>query len=727
MRKLFPTLLFRAEPDGVDLTEFRHMVLVWLLLLEGSISVFWQLFESNPLILGLCLGLHVLAIWLAFKNPYLSGMVWAFAISTVTALSIAFYDAPLAIFSLCVMPLFAVMIFGYWTGLLTQGLVVGLALLLPGWLSPGWLSPPNGLIAFTGPVIGGGAVLLVFGGVFRYWFLDTIRVYYENYLYAIHEIEVAREQRVELKQVQEDLIHANRELGRATRQLKLATQAAEEARRAKETFVATVSHELRTPLNMIIGFSEVIGQSPKVYGGKLHPALLADIASIQRNSQHLLELVNDVLDLSQVDMGNLSILRSRCSVETIIAEAFDVIHPLFASKGLFLKAEIQPDLGEVECDQTRIREVIINLLSNAGRFTEQGGVHVRAVRAGSELQVAVQDSGPGIAKEDQHKLFEPFQQLDSSLHRKHGGSGLGLAISKRFVEMHGGKMWLESQTGQGTTFFFCLPLGDTESPGETTLAARWVNPYAAVTARTRPFKAPSTQLVPGCVVLEEGQTASHLFERYLGEVEVVQVDQVDAMLGYLASSTVQLLAINHPEGARIQSELVASNRLPFGLPVVSFWLPGSADMATSLHVRRYLIKPVSKEALLNAIEEIGGQAKKILLVDDNPELLQLFGRILSSSEKKYQVLRASDGQQALEMLRQRRPDVMILDLVMPEFSGLEVLKEKASDSQIAAIPVIIVSAQDPAGAQKITNQVMLAKQGGFSPRDLLELVKNTLY
>jgi len=683
--------------------------------------VAWQLFANNPLILLLSLGVHMLAVWLAFKNLYLAGLAWALGVCAILVAVIGVYAVPLAALFLCAVPLFAVLIFGYIEGAAALALVCAVGFLLPGRF-PYIID----LDEMASLVAGGGLTMLAFGIVLQYWLQDAIHTYYTNYRRAARSLDEARDQRVEFKQVQDDLIHANRELSRVTRQLKAATQAAEEARRAKETFVATVSHELRTPLNMIIGFSEVIAQSPQVYGGRLPQTLLADIASIHRNSQHLLELVNDVLDLSQVDMGNLSIACSPCRVEMIIDEAFDVIQPLFTSKGLYLHADIQPGMGEVYCDQTRIREVIINLLSNAGRFTDQGGVQVRARCTDGQLTISVQDSGPGIASEDHSRLFEPFQQLDDSIRRKHGGSGLGLAISKRFVEMHGGRMWLESEVGRGTTFFFSLPMVAETSPlpgGDASPASRWVNPYAAVDARARAFKAPLAQFVPRCVVLEEGKAVRHIFERYLGDVEVVGASDLASALELLKTSPAHLLVINHPDAIALQAQAAASGSLPFDLPVLAFWLPGSADMAASLHVQRYLIKPVSQETLLRVVEQIVEPGKTILLVDDNPEILQLFGRILSASERRYSVLRASNGQQGLDMLVRRRPDLMILDLVMPDLSGFDVLTEKERDSRIRDIPTIVISAQDPSGVQKIEGQVALARQGGFSPRDLLDLVQ----
>ncbi len=273
-----------------------------------------------------------------------------------------------------------------------------------------------------------------------------------NYRKSREELEELRLERVEWRQTKEDYDLVTRELARLTTRLEAMTQIAEEARRVKEEFVANVSHELRTPLNMILGFSEVIMKSPQAYGDAIPPALLADIAAIERNSLHLSRLVDDVLDLSQIEAGRMALMKEWVDIPTIISEAVSTVRFLYESKKLYLREDIAEGLPVVLCDGTRIRQVLINLLSNAGRFTDQGGVEVRAWLGENGLVMAVSDSGPGISEEDQKKIFQPFRQLQSTLHGHKGGSGLGLSISKQFVEMHGGSMWLESELGVGTTF-----------------------------------------------------------------------------------------------------------------------------------------------------------------------------------------------------------------------------------------------------------------------------------
>jgi signal transduction histidine kinase/CheY-like chemotaxis protein len=538
-------------------------------------------------------------------------------------------------------------------------------------------------------------------------------------------MEDAREQRMELKQTQEDLIQANRELARLTDRLKAMHQVAEEARRAKEEFVANVSHELRTPLNMIIGFSEVITQSPRVYGDKLPPALLADITAIQRNSQHLSKLVDDVLDLSQIEAGRMALSKEWALMQEIVDAAVLAVQPLFDSKGLYLETEIPDNLPSVFCDSTRIRQVVLNLLSNAGRFTEQGGVRVKVQREKDALVTSVSDTGPGIALEDQQKLFEPFQQVDGSLRRRHGGSGLGLSISKQFVEMHGGKVGLESEVGAGTTISFTIPLG--VPPPATSIdggaAARWFSPYQQYEPRSRRSRAPAPALLPRFVLLEKGEAMQRLFSRYLAGFEVVAVPDIESAARELDHSPAQALIVNVPLFREMPVPMNQLGDLPYSTPTVACWVPGEDNAAQQLGVVHYLVKPVAREELVQAVKELGENVRDVLIVDDNPEALQLFARVLSSEYPSYRVLRASNGQQALDMLRQRQPDLMLLDLMMPGMDGFQVLREKNQDPSIRDIPAIVISAKDPTGEPIVSDTLTVTRSGGLSVRDLLDCIQ----
>jgi signal transduction histidine kinase len=376
------------------------------------------------------------ALWLLRRHSLLARSVCYLGMTAIATMTMIITQEPM-LGLLCVMlPAMVGLTISPAAGLLSEGLLIVWVYIAPG-LPASWAD-------LRMVVIVGGGVSLLLGWLVQYYYAAFVRWCLMVWQQARQEAEAARSQRLGLKQTQEDLLLANRELARLADRLKLLQQLAEEARRTKEEFVANVSHELRTPLNMIIGFSEMIPKLSQVYGVELPAALLSDIAAIQRNSQHLSKLVDDVLDLSQVEAGRMMLAKEWTSLPELADEAALAVHALYESKGLYLHINVPENLPPVFCDSTRIHQVLLNLLSNAGRFTAHGGVQVQAQHDHDHVIVTVTDTGSGIAADAQEKLFEPFQQLDGSIRRTHGGTGLGLSISKRFVEMHGGRMWLES-------------------------------------------------------------------------------------------------------------------------------------------------------------------------------------------------------------------------------------------------------------------------------------------
>jgi signal transduction histidine kinase len=216
-----------------------------------------------------------------------------------------------------------------------------------------------------------------------------------------------------------------------------------------------MSHELRTPLNAILGYAELI--LDKVYGDT--PERMRGVLErIERNGRHLLGLINDVLDLSKIEAGQLVLALSDYSLKGVIQTVFNAIEPLAREKQIALKFDVAQDLPQGRGDERRLTQVLLNLVGNAIKFTDSGEVSIKGSSANGSFTVAVHDTGPGISQADQAKLFQEFQQADNSITRKKGGTGLGLAISKRIIEMHGGRVWVDSVVGQGSTFFFMLPV-----------------------------------------------------------------------------------------------------------------------------------------------------------------------------------------------------------------------------------------------------------------------------
>ncbi len=536
---------------------------------------------------------------------------------------------------------------------------------------------------------------------------------WQGYEEARLRLEESRDRQVKLERALEDLALANKETQRLNMLLAAARQAVEEARRAKEEFVANVSHELRTPLNMIIGFSDLILESPEVYAQELPTALLADVAAIKRNSEHLANLVDDVLSLAEVDAGRMRLSPETITVQDLASEAARIVGPFFAQKGLFLKMEVPNDLPPIYADRLRLRQVLLNLLTNAARFTDQGGATIKATLGPGLIEVRVSDTGPGISQEALSKLFEPFKQADSSIRRRYGGTGLGLALSKRFVELHGGKIWIESAPGQGTTVIFTLPI----EPPVAETPRRWFSPYHEYTPRERSGATPIAKGKPCVVVLERGEVLPKLMHRYLDTLEPLQVkDWAEAQAAVEAHGAVALL-VN--EATVSPAEHATLARFAFDIPILRCNVPQPQPPWATPQIVDYLVKPIQREVLLEKVRGCGNGIRTILLADDDPEARQLFGRILASAENGYRVLYAMDGRSTLEMLRERHPDLLLLDLVMPNGDGFFVLETMNREQGLRHIPVIIISALDVDREPITSRDLVITRQQGLSARELM--------
>jgi|GEM_PF-283835 len=541
-------------------------------------------------------------------------------------------------------------------------------------------------------------------------------------------LEDARDHRLDLAQVLEDLAHVNLQLTRMNSLAHRLRQVAEEARVAKEQFVANVSHELRTPLNMITGFSEMILQTPETYGDTIPSTLLADLAVIHRNAEHLSELIDDVLDLSQIETDQMALIREHIPFNKIVESAILAVRPLFDSKGLYLETEVPENLPLIFCDRTRIREVLLNLLSNAGRFTEHGGVHLRVWFEDNNVLVAVSDTGLGIPSEERHKLFQPFHQLDASIRRRTGGTGLGLSISKRFIELHGGKIWVDSEpfTGEsgtsGATFTFRLPMTPPEPLSDDgfwhELAPDW-----EYVQHTRPSKAPKPMVRPRLLVVETEDVLQRLLVRYLDGVETEAVSSLGEATTALSRMPADALLVNSASVSETLRQLTANALIPSHTPVIVCSIPGVREASAALGVFDLFVKPVAREVLLDALNRLGLKTGTILIVDDEPDALQLFGRMLAASGRGYHTLLARDGQEALNILEESRPDVILLDLSMPNMDGFQVLEQLSNDPARRDIPVIVISAQDPASQPIVSHALAVTQTGGLSVRQILTSIE----
>ncbi len=523
--------------------------------------------------------------------------------------------------------------------------------------------------------------------------------------------EEARKRRAEVRGVLKSLDEAYARLERANEALIYAREAAEKAYRFKSEFVANVSHELRTPLNLIVGFSEMMATAPESYGGVALPsAYRGDVMAIYSSATHLADLINDVLDLSQIEAGRLPLSKEPADLAEVIRASAAMVRGLAEAKGLRLTVDLPAGLPLLRLDRTRIRQVLLNLLTNATRYTERGWIRIRAAVEGQEVQVSIEDSGRGIAADKIARAFEAFSRLDEDEARQ--GSGLGLAVSKKFVELHGGMMWIESAMGRGTTVRFTLPIPDSGKEAELSLRRS-----------AAPPRQPGAQ--PAILVLHDDPYALTLLRRYVEGYEFVPaatLEEAAAIIRQAPPAAIIGDAAAVEGCGRIAQQLGLSD-----LPLLACPLPSPRHVGALLGAADYLLKPVARDDLLAALSRLPRPPQTVLVVDDDPGFTRLVARVLGASNGEALVLEASGGQEGLAAARSRRPDVVLLDLLMPEVSGYDLLAELKRDQALAGIPVIIMSAR-PAEQEAVPllGELRLARGAGFSVTQLLQLVQGLL-
>ena len=500
-----------------------------------------------------------------------------------------------------------------------------------------------------------------------------------GWLRAREALAESRQRRGELHKVIRALDEATYRLERMNQELIVARREAEVARALKSRFAATVSHELRGPLDLVLGFSQMIALSPERYGVPLPSAYRADVDAIYRNVQHLASLVDDILDLSQIEAERLPLVKDRVDLEEdVVKKVVNTVRPLAERKGLYLRDELAGGLPWVLADHVRLRQVLLNLLMNAIRLTDSGGVTVRTVQVHSELVVSVQDTGPGIADEDLPRLFEEFRQVPQASQRDKVGTGLGLSISKRLVELHGGHIWVESQKGDGATFSFSVPL-----PGAEPLATSTV--FTDESRRRLPIN-------ETCLIVHDDPGVVRLLGRYIEGYRVMGLTEKCEVVGLIEELHPRAIVTTPELAVGIQKELA---RVPYDVPIVTCAMPHYGEQVGLEGVLSYLIKPIRPEILAAVMRQIERDGEMtLLLVDDEPDAVRLLGNLLTALPRPYRILRAYDGEQALEVMAKTVPDVVFIDLLMPGLSGEETIGRMRADERLCKVPIIVVSAKD---------------------------------
>lgn len=537
-----------------------------------------------------------------------------------------------------------------------------------------------------------------------------------GYARALHNEEIARDRQAELRRVLKALDEATYRLERTNYMLALARDQAEEARRLKQQFAQTISHELRTPLNLIVGFTELMTESPEHYGGSLPPAYLRDLSIVHRNACHLQTLVGDVLDLARVEAAHMGLVLEETDPAALAREAVETARSLVEARGLALHTEIEENLPRLWLDPTRIRQVLFNLLNNAARFTEEGSVTVGVREVGREVIFTVADTGTGIAPEDRARLFEEFQQLDGTTRRRHGGAGLGLAISRRFVELHGGRIWVESQVGSGSRFHFSLPV-DSGDVGAIPASLRATSAVAG-----RPGE-------PILLAVTRSSSAGALMSRYVQRCRTIVVPDLEQAKEAAAQLVPQAVVIDRacglPDGMRLE-DLAREWGLSHACLAVCP-LPGEEPARQQLGVDGYLIKPLSRQSLRDALRRVDTSAEKVLIVDDDQDFALLLGRMLEDNPiRSYRVITAYSGREGLIALQHHQPDLILLDLVLPDMHGSEVIQKMRAMPSGQRIPIIVVSGQDEVHDEALSGSLTIAKANGLLPGEIVRWVQGMI-
>ncbi len=533
-------------------------------------------------------------------------------------------------------------------------------------------------------------------------------------------LEEARGRKAELEAALADLAHLNRQLALTNERITMLRLAAEDAQAAKSRFVTRVSHELRAPLNIIIGLVRLIVEAPDAYAEELPPDLQSDLEVVYRNCQHLASMINDVLDLSQAEAASMVLHRRQVALPEIIESALAIVRPLIEKKGLNLRLDLAPDLPNLYCDPVRVRQVVLNLLTNAVRLTERGGITLRAHLEGASVVVGVSDTGPGIAAEDLNRIFEPFYAGARHLARAGGGSGLGLSISKQFIELHKGQMWCESELGKGATFYFRLPISEPPQPRARPghqIREEWV--WRRTSAERARLPAAEGQARPRFVIYDETGNLYSRLTQYSDAVEFVRAFDEAQALSEAARCPAHAVVLNvDGSDGLVGRALELSRRVP-DTPILGCTVPEVLAHARAAGARGYLTKPVAQADLEQALRGGPSLVQRVLVVDDDGDFLSLMTRMLRLADPNLEIVAAMSAEDALERLSEALADLILLDLMLPGMSGWELLERLQADERTRAIPVYIVSAQDPSEQPLRSPTLVVTTDEGISISKLL--------
>ena len=501
-------------------------------------------------------------------------------------------------------------------------------------------------------------------------------------------------------------------------QLTQTRDQAVEANQAKSIFLANMSHELRTPLNAVIGYTELIREDAEIFG---YDEIAPDLSKIHVAAKHLLSLINDILDLSKIEAGRHEIIWETFALADLIGDVASTIGPAAQQKENAFVIDADDSLGMIRADRIKLRQILLNLLSNACKFTQEGEVRLQVQRESTELGdqfvFEITDTGIGVSNEKLQGLFEPFTQADNSTTREYGGTGLGLTITQHFCKMMGGSIEAESEKGKGSTFRVRLPaplaIGKSEMNAKAFLGE---------------LQSPRSNHT--VLAIDDSETVHDLLRRQLGRAGYRVVSATSGEEGLRLARTISpsviTLDVMMPgrDGWDILGELKNDEEL-CRIPVVMLTMVVDRKRGFALGADDYLVKPVSGDKLLETMQrfEVRGSAMKALIVEDDDNIREIMERTMKNAG--WATDTAGHGRAALASLEESKADVILLDLMMPEMDGFEFLEELRAHEKWAEIPVVVITARQLSKKEMeqlklVTERVM--RKGNFTGVELVEEV-----